>query len=1704
MKKLITIIAAATAAISAFAMTDDGHKLTQLWQKYDDAHKADKPKTEAEILQQIKKEAAQKRYAVDFYDAATQYVDAVARRNWKEREPAREALRQEIEAYGDPMVTFTWMDLYCHEGVKALKNYADKHQFTGRNEALYRGVGSFLAGVLPHFIKDDAEYVLWRLLAKDTDDKDVIAKLRENIEYPGDAALDYFLAMQEYDKAKREKRMEELTEKYKDTAAGLLPYSQVLRTRFSKLEEANKPDDQPYKDLYQDCKAFEKKRAAFRGDEKLIADNVTTISGLIGTMESKDVSIYFDKANLVVLFRNLSEANVSLFQDGAKKAMKTWTAKNQTKSFFVRDTVKLAIPEQLADGDYRAEAKSGKYEDSALYQQYTLSIATRRDSKGLNVYVADYKTGKPAKTAKIYLCSGSSVVASTTMTLDGFTPLPSSITKKMNSRRSYQLYAENGKRKSSKVWLGDMEDYDYDNSKDVRCNIYRDRGAYNPGDDLQFKAVVYNGDPMKQLQALEGKKLTVILRDSESNDLEKLSLKTNAYGSVSGKFTLPKGLRNGRFSLEILDGKHSVGYSSFRVDEFVLPTFEISLDRYDKLYLAGDDVPVTGSVKSYSGHKLSGARAVLTVNRYGNKVDEKEMEIGADNLFSFTVPKVETGWYGVTVKVIDPTGETMEESTGFYIGTTLSVDMTVENAAEGEFTLATEEPVRSYWRWRPRTQRNIVTENELRLKLQARDDGGNAVPLEVSWELGSVAKGIAASGGSFTVPLEGVPAGVYTLKTKVSERGASGESEMKILVLRPSDKVVPADVKRVFLPGAETVSGPVTARFGSSQGTAYAQVTLYGDKKEVLLNKSYTAKEITDLKLDYRQAYPDAIRLQIFWFIDGEAVSYERQYRREKSKLTLPLTFTRFTDAAYPGTEYTFTLKTAAGVEALAAVWDKSIDAISRNWWNTVSLVDFSVPSVYVTSTCGYVSGGVANVEELEEGIVAYGAVSKSSVRLRGATSVNMAVMEDAMVAEAPMAAQESFADALDLPEEDGDSGITPREAFESALTFQPHLESAKDGTISFSFKTSDKLSTYYVRVYAHTPSMQNAIAEKEMVVSLPVKVSLLEPRFLYEGDTYHAAVTVSSIASEPVSGVVKLSVPGGLIQSSGPVTLAPGETKTVSFPVKVPSAVIPGSPESSFSGLSRESLTLTASFVASDFSDAVRVKIPVYPAAQTLTESHSAVLLAGASRGVLLDRLRDSFVNVSADKAELKEITVLDMVKDAIPSHVEPSGRDVLSLTEAWYTRLIASSLSGILEPSSSGNEDLLKQILACRNSDGGFAWFEGMHSSPVITAVVLERFAKLRDRGFEVPEVASSVKYLDGAMFGTLKPVWCGWLSDAQYMHVRAMFAGVPFDVKPVSQADKKRMTEFKKYAKSYLTPSKKDGRGLNGQILAKARRLLTLRNLESSAEGIALAKAWGVGLSAGAKLQKSIKADVVSLLEYAVQHRDGGWYYPNAVMPWRGLLESEAYAHALLSNLLDPDSQEVADGIRLWLMLQKETQKWDEDPAFVDAIDAILHGSPAVLDTRVLALSATYEAPFKDVKAAGNGFTLDRKFFRTVVGSNKPEEIKAGDPVNVGDKITIQYQIWNAENRSFVKLTAGREAALRPVQQLSGLSGWTLYRNVKAEKTEYFWEVCPEEKLTVSEDFYVTQAGSFTAPVMVIESLYAPHYRANSAFHGVLEVR
>ena len=148
-------------------------------------------------------------------------------------------------------------------------------------------------------------------------------------------------------------------------------------------------------------------------------------------------------------------------------------------------------------------------------------------------------------------------------------------------------------------------------------------------------------------------------------------------------------------------------------------------------------------------------------------------------------------------------------------------------------------------------------------------------------------------------------------------------------------------------------------------------------------------------------------------------------------------------------------------------------------------------------------------------------------------------------------------------------------------------------------------------------------------------------------------------------------------------------------------------------------------------------------------------------------------------------------------------------------------------------------------------------------------------------------------------------------------------------------------------------------------------------------------------------------MSLTEYAVQHPSGGVYFPNAVMPFRGLLESEAYAHSLLCDLMwrysggshgpggnSPETplaqkaSDIAEGVRLWLMLQKETQNWESDPAYLNAVSSVLDGSESLKSSVIAVMTKNYMKPFGEIEASGNEMSIIRQWYKVVSGISEEE--------------------------------------------------------------------------------------------------------------------
>lgn len=1835
-----------TLTMSAFwnskkksAETDsEGHVLVALWADYEQAVSLDRPAKQIEILSKIKSEASEKRLAWDFYDAAKKYVSDAASRNWKLQDSLKLNLGEEIAKFDEPVMSFVWKLSKGDETAEAIFEYVRanaKRLEASCNQPFwtsYDGRSSVPgipgSGFVTEFYANDYQYALWALLAKNfytgklfADIADALAEYQGD-SYPMSAFLEYIQLEKSWRNADwktsasvKKSALEAFAGKYAGKAVSMFAKASLLEMEFSSLGEKKAGSDE-YKALYDKCAAFEKERTAFTGVESKVVGDLNTVENLCSHLTAKSVEVRLEDGKILVLLQNLKSAKLSMSPDeaGSKTVLSEGLA-NQKCSFYVKDTVSVDLP-VVDDGDYIIVAKNGKCVSSKRYGSHRISVASRTDSRGKCIYAAGWKSGKPLECADLQLYKNGKAIASCAgFKFDGFTPLPQEFVSVMKDNVYYTLTCsykgEDGfMRKSEQLslnsWYNTVDSGD--DAKVRLCGeVFTDKSAYNPGETLEFKVLLYNIEGRNNARvAPQGTECKVVLKDAQDNEVSSQLLTTNEFGSLAGKFALPKGLRNGYWYVNVLTGgKKLLTVKPVRVDEFVLPTFDLEFDKTETLFFPGDEVAVSGRVRSLSGHPVSSANAVYEVTSYGDKIDSGKLKMSSDGSFVVSFKALPSQWsryYNVEVRISDDTGETHEYSRAIWVADDLTLELDLANGAEGQAFATDEKSEVTPRRWQRKESVSILRGNVASVRMDVLSDDREAVPVKVKYTLlnergTTLLSGEAASGEAENIDLKSCPSGLYTIKADAQARSQSGKeytdsSSLRILLVNDSMTVLDAPVKDFIMPSAQQVTEGENASIClgmADDAPVWAIAEIFGEKANVLDIKFVQLSgmrgkdgSLVKLEFPYKKEYPDAVLAKVFYFRNGDSVSYSYEFHKVRKSDILLLEFSAFEDRTLPDTEYTFLVKTAPETECLAAVFDKSSELIEPNHWQVYSPVEYNVCTIRYNTSPGSVDA------DGRDDVIAYGSARKSKspvfYAMNARADVEMECAEDA----APVMESKSL---------ECGSGAEPavRDNFASTLTFQPFLRPDKNGKLSFSFRTGGTLSTFIVSLYAHDRSMRNSALRREMTVSLPVKVNVVAPEYLYRSDNYRLAVGLSSVAENDVEGTLTLNIYKGgdykALESSGAkpvsvqslrVKVPAGESLRSLFDVNVNELI----PECGTLGFK---VVFKAETGGNAFSDAMFVPVSVYPDTQRLTEAHSAVQLAGADQDALILRLRKMFVNADGDNAEVKVLSILDMVRDAVPSKVEPAGNDVLTLSEALYVRRLSDALraAGRMPARDSvvlSDEELMKKMLACHNADGGFGWFEGMSSSPVITAVLLERCAKMLKSGLldgsetvagdaasakNVEEVlASAVKYIDKRQFAYLQaiPFWCGGLSDSQYMYVRSMYASVKFtEWDSVSgilgRLFGKRAKQFRSDAKAYLVPSKE--RGLNGLILDKARRLSTLIRLSSSSDGIALAKSWGVRVNAGARLEKSVEADVASLLEYSVMHKDGGMYYPNAVMPFRGLLESEAYAHSMLCDLLSgyafriqsagkgsvnaSEAKRVADGIRLWLMLQKETQHWEATPDFVDAINSVMEGDAAVKSTKVVMLSVVTDLPFAEVKASGNGFTVERKFYRigaglsasgedpagmseassvsvsaeasmgsSGVGSGTTadkagrQEIRPGDRVNVGDKIVAEYVIHNDENRSFVKLSAPREAAFRPANQFSGRYGWWLsplriadwysftpqgYRNVKSALTEYYFDSYPEENTVISEEFFVTQTGTFSAPVVTIESLYAPHYRANA---------
>lgn len=1675
--------------------------IEKLWKSYEDAMSADKPKTAMEVLDKIKESAKEQRRPWDFYLAASRYVDCGSSINWKDHTALVQKKDEEIKAYDEPILT------YFHErsamNSARAKAFVDEHKEVlkaGHHKEFYENdsyITSYKFGtVLRDILENDYEYALWSIGFRYSPAVEKDLRQMYGHKYPQEAFMDFAFSKS----TAKMNDMKEFAAKYQGKAMSLLAREILLRDKFTEISKTELKVDTPFKDLKKECASFISEKKKYTGIEKKIADCSVEVERIINDLDGKYLSAEVKNNEMTVTFKNLEKADYVILRDKTKVA--EGTVKNQKNRYFLEDKATTLLKD-IDDGDYVIELKSGKEQYKIDYRKYTISLAVKKESQSrIAIYAADYWTGKPLDVCDVKIINDDKTVAEKKgIKLHGFTYLPEEITKHASwdaeivctfKDASGRLHSSRSSRFNSpyKSAIGSVDKWE--------GILIQDRTAFHPGESVHFKGIIYHGDDRIELKtAEEGTEVKVVLLDPDRNKVEEKTLRTNAFGAVAGEFNLTAGKKKGNYEIRLSMGDKYLESSYIQVDDYVLPTFTLTFDPIDKFYFCGDEVMFSGVLKSYSGHSLSGADVKYVATVDGTVVSSGKLLLSPTGKFSVTIPKDEKAsdrWYSyaeLEIRVVDATGETHDWQKTVSMQNSIGLRTTIVNSNEGNVTAVEQEGAIS--------GTNILNEDNLKLQFNVQKHDGLDITYTVYSGKVIIAKGKAEAGSVKSVDLSSQPSGLYHVKVEASAKTVSGKeieahNEFQIIKISKSDTTFKVQSESIIslLKGDD-----IAFQFGAGLDDLWACIELIGEGDVTLHSELVQIKkgEMKAFHYAFEPNYPNNVTLKVLYFREGSCEQWSKNFVNTAKSLYLPLQFTRFVDKAQPRQACHFEMTTLPNVECAVSVYDKSTEAIRTNDWATIALRS-------AAPTLSYdISLGTNRSSFHFEAVMA-------RTSMRGAMKASGGVVYESVEEEAmPMVEINDSAPATDAVEENNVMEAEIREDFAGTIAFEPFLYSDAEGKVAFDVTTGDLLSTFYVYVYGHDKSMRNATMRQEMLVTIPVKLSVVEPQLLYVGDRYVVKANLSSNLQVPCTGTISMSLfDGSDYKGTKPfamkqqvVTIPAGGTTPVEFEVNVPAV---------------SELGMLLKFNATNAADAVFVAIPVKPAKQTLTEAHSAVLHPGDSEAELEAKLRAMFVNVQGSEADMKITSLLDLVREALPELIEPSGKDAVSLTQAMYARVLTAKLNGTV----ADNKELLEKLLKCQNPDGGFAWFEEMTSSGIITAQILNMAGTARERGLDLlpgEVTAKAVKFLDATYFSKdNKYRWYCTVTMRQYAFVRALFPEVAFEVKNI---DRKEYRQFKKETTEYLVP-KKD-RGMNGYILSKARRLRTLMLLNSSESGIELAKAFGIRFCTSRRISKSINADIESLLEYAVEHKSGGMYYPNAVMPFRGLLESELEAHSLLCDLLRDctakgllSDEKVSDGIRLWLMIQKETQQWKKDPAYIEAIASVLDGSEYILATKVMSLSKTYTVPFELIQESGNGMSIKRRFI-LMDKEGESHEIAEGEVLHIGDKVEARYEIWNEENRSFVHVNASRPASFRPTQQLSGHYGWWLapfvvdnfytftpqgYREVEIGGSEYWFDAYPEEKTTITEEFFVTQEGSFQMPVIEIECLYAPHYRANDACH------
>ena len=825
----------------------------------------------------------------------------------------------------------------------------------------------------------------------------------------------------------------------------------------------------------------------------------------------------------------------------------------------------------LPEGVYMIEMESLPATQVSRHLYYVSNVRVLMEGlpqEKTRYVVVDATTGQPLKGAHVKLSTNRKTLKTLTTDAQG------EVVWQMEDQRPQRVFAYTDTDKFCRPLNGYSYFSYYDSQRHRESvQIFTDRAIYRPGQTVHAAVIVYATDNGYEHKTIEGKTLTLTLRDANYKVVSEQKVTTDRFGTCAADFTLPTGLLNGQFTLQTVNGT-----CRLRVEEYKRPTFEVKFPEVNQHYEDGDTVQVKATARSFAGVPVQNAKVHYTVvrrrawwwlsyNSYWNQgyigISSADEEVASgdtmtDGSGTFTVdmpmtlpPSLYPQFYNFvcTADVTDQAGETHQAQLSLPLGnrkTAFSVDLP-------DKVLAEDAPKMTFH------QRNAAG-IDINATLRYRFDSGK-------WQTANTQQ---------PIPVAQMKSGVHTLEA-ICEQDTI-KRDFTVFSLddkRPATKTddwyycssyrFPNDGK------------PVTVQVGSSAENVHIVYSVLSGNRVLESGAVDKSNELINRKLTYKEEYGDGVLLNFAWVKEGQVYIHAARIERPLPNKKLTLTWETFRDRLTPGQqeEWRLTVKAPspsgkagdvvpADAQLMATLYDKSLDQLVSHRWSLSPYINLQLPSTQwrygswgIFSLSGRKDMSWLSVPHLQlttfDGSIFPRMIRYrnlySTRRLSGAVAKSAVYdvrEESAMLAEAPVlsvamgtADMTSNDEALQKRREGAglsdNTGadtvetqpeqVQVRENLQETAFFYPQLVADENGGVTLKFTLPESLTTWRFMGLAHTTDLCHGMLDGEAVAQKDVMIQPNMPRFVREGDQATVSARLFNLSGKTVSGTARLQL---------------------------------------------------------------------------------------------------------------------------------------------------------------------------------------------------------------------------------------------------------------------------------------------------------------------------------------------------------------------------------------------------------------------------------------------------------------------------------------------------------------------------------------------------------------------------------------------------